>query len=93
MKKIILLLLNLILLAGCVTTSGPSIKKSMGDCDVNIETTFSSGDTIRFKYSVDKQSDVDVLAQNWCSDRKKIAKKNTQNCKGCCNATYRCFKE
>lgn len=86
-----LILLFLINLFGCA--SAPSMKKSMGDCDVNVETTFSAGDTIRFKYSIDKQQDVNLLAQNWCSERDKSAKKKTQNCKGCCIATYRCYKE
>ena len=83
-----LILLFFLSLYGCA--SAPSMKKSMGDCDVNIETTFSAGDTIKFKYSVDKQSDVNTLAENWCSDRGKSAKKNTQSCTGCCVATYRC---
>lgn len=83
------ILLIFLTLFGCAS-SPPSMKKSMGDCDVNIETTFSAGDTIRFKYSIDKQADVNILAENWCSDRGKSAKKNTQSCKGCCVATYRC---
>lgn len=90
MRKIALALTFSVFFIGC--SSNPSMKNSMGNCDTAIKTDFSAGDTIRFTYSVDKQQEVTALANNWCGDHGKAAKKSSINCNGCCSATYRCFK-
>ncbi len=90
MKKTTLALMLSFYLLGC--SSNPSMKSAMGNCDTAIKTDFSAGDTIRFNYSVDKQQEVTTLANNWCGDHGKVAKKSSINCNGCCSATYRCFK-
>jgi hypothetical protein len=80
-----------IFLASC--SNSPSMKSAMGSCDTIIKTDFSAGDTLRFTYSIDKQNEVNALAENWCGDRKKSAKRSSINCNGCCSATYLCTKQ
>lgn len=79
------------LLWGCSTNS--SLKSAMGECDSTIKSNFAAGDVVRFTYRIDKQDEVAVLANSWCGERGKAAKKSSVNCDGCCSATYRCFKQ
>ena len=89
-KTHVMLLLLVTFTTSC--SSNPSLKNAMGNCETGISTEFSAGDTIRFKYSAERQEEVSSLAENWCSDRGKVSKKSSLNCSGCCSATYRCFK-
>lgn len=56
-------------LFGCSST--PSQKDAMGNCQNGVQAAFSAGDTIRYDFPIQKQSEVEVLAKNWCDVRGK----------------------
>jgi hypothetical protein len=81
----------LIFLSACA--SKPTLDSAMGKCSENVEVIKAYGDTLRLKYDVENIADAKRIADEWCSDRGKISKKNTSNCNGCCVSTYLCFTE